>query len=165
MRIRLEDIAVVSADDAWAVGEITGKETSAAITARWDGRRWDVVDGPSRFVHLSAVTPDGRGGIWVGADYWSHEDKRVVLHYDGRSWTYEPTPRTCNDPAVFDLASVPGSDQVLAVGGEPSFDEDGVAWVWTRRRESTVLPALLLRPVPIGEYVPVSARGIPRRGG
>ncbi|WP_440103476.1 hypothetical protein [Streptosporangium sp. H16] len=127
-KAELEDIAVVSADEAWAIG----RDRAAAVVVRWDGRRWNVVDGPARFVHFSAVAPDGHDGAWVAADYWDYTDDRILLHYDGRSWTYEKNPGTQKAPAVFDLALVPGSNQVIGVGGEPAADENSTAWIWTR---------------------------------
>ncbi|MEU8380557.1 hypothetical protein [Streptosporangium sp. NPDC048865] len=127
--VGLEDVAAFSADEAWAIGG----DSATAVVIRWDGRRWNVVEGPARFVHFTAVAPDGHGGAWVAANYWDSTDKRMLLHYDGRSWTYERAPRTRNAPSVFDLALVPVSDQVIAVGGEPTFDEHSTAWIWTRQ--------------------------------
>ncbi|WP_371782681.1 hypothetical protein [Streptosporangium subroseum] len=132
-KVQLTDITAVSADEAWAIGDVSRSGTRTAVMIRWDGRRWSVVDGPARFVYFSAVASDGDGGVWVGAHYWDYSDGRVLLRYDGRSWSYEMPPRAQNAPVVSDFALVPGDDQVIAVGGNPSFDEDSRAWIWMRR--------------------------------
>ncbi len=128
------DLAVVSEREVWVAGSILRPGArQAALLMRWDGDRWNPVPGlPSDAVAFNAVASDGRGGVWLGASNYHSENKRILLHFDRRSWTYEKTPRVSNAPAVLDLVKVPGGDTVFAVGGNPSYDEDSQAWIWTR---------------------------------
>ncbi|MEU9832016.1 hypothetical protein AB0D67_10810 [Streptosporangium sp. NPDC048047] len=57
---------------------------------------------------------------------------RILLHFDGPSWMYEKAPWENNDPEVIDMARVPGSGRLTAVGGNSSFDEDSAGWIWMR---------------------------------
>jgi hypothetical protein len=36
-------------------------------------------------------------------------------------------------PVVFHLARIPGTDRIVAVGSNPSYDEDATGFIWTRR--------------------------------
>jgi hypothetical protein len=104
-----------------------------ALLMRWDGDRWTPTrDLPAGAVSFDAVASDDRGGVWLGVSDYSTDDDRILLHFDGRSWTYEEAPRVHGDPEVFDLATIPGQDRVFAVGGNPLYDEDSEAWIWTR---------------------------------
>ncbi|MEN3540578.1 hypothetical protein AAH991_36070 [Microbispora sp. ZYX-F-249] len=129
------DLAVVSEREVWVAGSILppGDGSATAMLMRWNGDRWNPVSGlPADAVSFNAVASDGHGGVWLGASNYHSENKRILLHFDRRSWTYEKTPRTGNAPEVLDLVKLPGRDTVFAVGGNPSYDEDGEAWIWTR---------------------------------
>ncbi|WP_433367327.1 hypothetical protein [Streptosporangium sp. CA-115845] len=134
-KVQFYDIAARSSREVWVAGTVVRPgHRVAALLMRWDGSRWNLADGiPSGAVSFGAVAPDGRGGVWLGATNYSYDDDRILLHFDGRSWTYEKSPESRNAPAVSDMARVPGGDQVIAVGGNPSYDEDGSGWIWVRR--------------------------------
>lgn len=133
--VEFTDLAVVSEREVWVAGSILlpGAGSATATLMRWNGDRWNPVSRlPADVVSFNAVASDGHGGVWLGADNYHSENKRILLHFDGRSWTYEKTPRIGNAPEVLDLVKVPGRDTVFAVGGNPSYDEDSEAWIWTR---------------------------------
>ncbi len=133
-KVDLRGLAVVSEREVWVAGSILlPGPRQAALLTRWDGDRWTPApDLPAGAISFNAVASDGHGGVWLGASNYSYDNHRILLHFDGRSWTYEKTPRVHNDPVVFDLAKAPGEDRVFAVGGNPSYDEDSQAWIWTR---------------------------------
>ncbi|NJP26216.1 hypothetical protein FLW53_18815 [Microbispora sp. SCL1-1] len=133
-KVDLSDLAAVSDREVWVAGSILPPGGSqAALLMRWDGDRWNPAPAlPAGAIAFTAVASDGHGGVWLGASNYSYDNHRILLHFDGRSWTYEKAPRVHNDPVVFGLATSPGQDQVFAVGGNPSYDEDSQAWIWTR---------------------------------
>lgn len=132
--VDFRELAVVSEREVWVAGStwMPGHRPTALLM-RWDGDRWNPVpDLPADAIAFDAVASDGHGGVWLGASNYSYDNHRILLHFDGRSWTYEKAPRVHNGPAVFDLATIPGQDRVFAVGGNPSYDEDSRGWIWTR---------------------------------
>ncbi|MEU7914182.1 hypothetical protein [Microbispora bryophytorum] len=133
-KAEFRELAVVSEREVWVAGSILlPGSRQAALLMRWDGDRWTPTrDLPAGAISLDAVASDGRGGVWLGASNYSYDNDRILLHFDGRSWTYEDAPMAHNAPEVLDLAVIPGQDRVIAVGGNPSFDEDSQAWIWTR---------------------------------
>lgn len=132
--VDLKELAVVSEREVWVAGSILPPGArQTALLMRWDGDRWNLApDLPAGATSFNALASDGRGGVWLGASNYSYDNHRILLHFDDRSWTYEKTPRIHNDPEVFDLATIPGENRVFAVGGNPSYDEDSQAWIWTR---------------------------------
>ncbi|MGJ6968237.1 hypothetical protein ACSDR0_40650 [Streptosporangium sp. G11] len=134
-KVEFRDVVAMSAREVWVAGSVLWPgRRQAALLMRWDGGRWNLAGGvPAGATSFGSVAPDGHGGVWLGASNYAYDDHRILLHFDGRSWTYEKAPRINNAPAVFDMAKVPGGDQVLAVGGNPSFDEDSSGWIWMRR--------------------------------
>ncbi|GAA2881514.1 hypothetical protein GCM10010517_44450 [Streptosporangium fragile] len=134
-KVLFHDVVAVSAREVWVAGSIPRPgRRQAALLMRRDGGRWSLAGGvPAGAVSFGAVAPDGHGGVWLGASNYAYDDHRILLHFDGRSWTYEKAPRIDNGPAVFDMAKVPGGDQVFAAGGNPSFDEHSSGWIWMRR--------------------------------
>ncbi|MEU6426565.1 hypothetical protein ABZ860_11740 [Microbispora sp. NPDC046973] len=133
-KVDFRDLAVVSEREVWVAGSIQlPGPRQAALLMRWDGDRWNPArDLPAGAISFNAVAADGHGGVWLGASNYSYDNHRILLHFDPRSWTYEKAPRVHNDPEVFDLVRIPGEDRVFAVGGNPSYDEDSQAWIWTR---------------------------------
>ncbi|MFC7382072.1 hypothetical protein [Sphaerisporangium rhizosphaerae] len=134
---RLTGVAVSPSGEAWAVGRANRPgEPPENVLFTWDGSRWTAPGVPasrlpgvraSRLPAFTAVAADGRGGVWIGGERGGD----VIVHYAGGHWTVERTPHR-SSPAVYDLAAGPGGGPVLAVGGEPDYDEDGHAWIWTR---------------------------------
>ncbi|MFB3739791.1 MAG: hypothetical protein ACE14W_12625, partial [Candidatus Velamenicoccus archaeovorus] len=108
----LNDVAVLSPSDAWAVGW-AGPE---ALTEHWDGRRWRIVPGAPgpRRAALRAVTPISPDDVWaVGRS----RSEPLVEHWDGTGWSVVPFPRIA-DLSFLDLSSVAGvsASEVWAAG-------------------------------------------------
>lgn len=56
------------------------------------------------------------------------------VRWDGHAWQSVALPPGLRYPQVVSGTS-PGNvseNRVFAVGGNPSYDEDGQAWIWTR---------------------------------
>ncbi|MGV9326890.1 hypothetical protein [Streptosporangium sandarakinum] len=132
----LDRVLAVSPGEAWALGtaEVSDQERRQLLL-RWDGSRWNEAGPLPEDTRLTAVESDGHGGIWAGGESRGAGDggERTILHFDGARWTYGRTPGTQSGPVVNDLARSPDGDLVVAVGGNPDYDEDSEAWVWIRR--------------------------------
>lgn len=147
---RLRDVAVISTNDIWAVGQ-AGVST---LTIHWDGTEWRIVPSPNIIGNrvqndlrgVAAIAPDD---VWaVGATVdpnISFGWKTLILHWDGTEWSIVPSPNlsepgTCNSLQAVAAIS---SDDVWAVGGIPQqycanakailMHWDGAAW--------TIVPA------------------------
>ncbi|MBX7196747.1 MAG: hypothetical protein K1X94_32140 [Sandaracinaceae bacterium] len=107
------------ADDVWAVGGEsfwTFTDEGTGVLLHWDGTRW------------STTMPGSRGlfGVWgtSASDVWAvgHD---TILHYDGATWTRQPTDMPYALYSVY--AAAP--DDVWAVGDYwPVLHYDGSTW-------------------------------------
>jgi hypothetical protein len=126
----LGGLAALAPDDVWAVGGES--DTSAPFTTpastfieHWNGTAWTVVASPSlgSFPTLTGVAARSASDIWaVGTHIPAGSTVRQTLteHFDGTSWTVQPSP-TSSAGSVFAAAStVPGTNTVLAVGSTGS---------------------------------------------
>jgi hypothetical protein len=113
----LSDVAVISARNAWAVGE-NGPET---LVEHWDGARWTIVASPNgQYVSslLSVVARSPRD-IWAVGESEQYNggnaNQALVEHWDGSRWRLIYSAKQV--PAVFtDVTSISGND-VWATGG------------------------------------------------
>ncbi|HEX6843861.1 MAG TPA: hypothetical protein VF235_01985, partial [Actinomycetota bacterium] len=63
----MEDVAVVSPDDAWAVGFAERGDRRVPVTLHWDGWRWNVADTPTirGWGGFSGVAATGPEDVWA----------------------------------------------------------------------------------------------------
>ena len=124
--VTIEDFAVLSASDVWAVGRRNGisLSTDRPVTFHWDGVRWSEVpvEEPGGF-DLQAVGA-GRGHIWAAGS--------TVQRWDGRAWRLQA--RTVwNDIVVADRGRVHvvGSRRLASVERPSTAEWDGRRWTTT----------------------------------
>ncbi len=93
----LEDIALASPRDGWAVGQ----DDSAALIMHWDGADWSRVDSPTSqpLRAIDLVSAD---------DGWAVGDYGTILHWDGQAWSQVASPTASN---------LTGVDMVSATDG------------------------------------------------
>ena len=96
-------VAVLSACDAWAVGDdVTSNGGRQTLTEHWNGSSWTVVPSPdpaSPDNVLSSVRAVSRTNVWaVGYTAGGAGDKTLILHWNGRKWAHvnSPSPGTQN---------------------------------------------------------------------
>jgi hypothetical protein len=77
-------VAVVSARNAWAVGNAF---PGRALILHWDGRAWTRVPspGPSCCDFLNGVAASSACSAWA-VGYRSGINKALILHWDGKTW-------------------------------------------------------------------------------
>ena len=139
----LQSVSMVSADDGWAVGHISGKPTT--LLMRYSRGQWTILpklaglDDTSEFTAVSMVSAHD-GWAWasmpipIGDRYHSFRPGGVLLHYDGNSWK-STTPvfpiGIGSDPSALLMLSPTNG---WATGEGTTLHYDGTAW-----REVTAL--------------------------
>jgi len=110
----LRDIAVVSADDAWAIGQAQVREEGGrgrSVILRWDGSRWRAVRHAQDGIGLEAIAASSASDAWAvgGAS---------ILRWDGTEWRRSRPA----DPGTrfwhFDDVTALASDDAWAVGAQ-----------------------------------------------
>ena len=133
----IQSISMVSADDGWAVGNISGKP--ATLLMHYSHGQWTILPKPaglddtSEFSAVSMVSASD-GWAWASKDiplgdrYHSFRPGGVLLRYDGTAWRIA-TPvfpiSIGDDPsALLMLSSTDG----WATGENSTLHYDGTAW-------------------------------------
>lgn len=120
---QLNAVAVVSSSDAWAVGNLTDKQTSNSLSLieHWDGASWSVVSSPNpgAVASLSGVTAISANDIWaVGYVQVNNSSLNQTLteHWDGNSWSVVSSPNVSGaDNGLVSVSAIATND-VWAVG-------------------------------------------------
>ncbi len=89
----INDVAVISPTNIWAVGEIYIEDSAGTLiqppynVARWNGARWNLLR-PSAigfgYSPLYCVFAFDSNDVWLGG--------ATPIHWDGRTWTYHSEP-------------------------------------------------------------------------
>jgi hypothetical protein len=133
---QLNGVAVISAKDAWAVGDSdsTGplSTTSQTLIEHWNGKVWKVVKSPSRpdGAFLEGVSAWSANDVWaVGSsgDYLTNASRTLVLHWNGKVWKQVPSP-TPRQGGRFGGVTVISAGDAWAVG--TTSDYRGVIEHW-----------------------------------
>ena len=115
----LNGVAVVAANDVWAVGQAANGSNYKTLIEHWNGRAWSIVPSPnvpgnsSTLQAISVISPND---IWaVGYSTASNFNNfTLTLHWDGTVWSIVPSP-ILNDDILFAVDAVASND-VWAVG-------------------------------------------------
>lgn len=118
----LRGVTVLSACDAWAVGDFTADDVQETLIEHWNGASWTVVPSPSPgAVHnvLSSIRAASATNIWATGGYDDGDNsllKTLILHWDGKHWTQQQTPSPGSGGSTLaGIRSVSGSE-AWAVG-------------------------------------------------
>jgi hypothetical protein len=125
----LHGVAVVSANDVWAVGSAFDE----SLIMHWDGSSWRLVLSPSPgnvYNALNAVAAVTSNDVWAVGYY---DDETLILHWDGAAWTQVPSPSQPDTINVLSGIAVVNANDIWAVGeysGSLTLIEhwDGVQW-------------------------------------
>lgn len=127
IRLTLTDLLPVTPDEVWGVGGQFGPggppgKPPSVVLVRWDGSEWvsEAAGLPFSVGALHSIVGDARGrpALISGWDFWDG----TRTHYlrrdgDGGGWLSERGPLAEGlTPMMTDLATVPGTDTVWAVG-------------------------------------------------
>jgi len=140
----LNDVAVVSASDVWAVGTyLTSTSIQRSLSLHWNGSNWSIVPSPpigSGDNVLYSVDALAANDVWaVGGYRGSSSGTRVLTqHWDGTQWTVIGAATDLTYNVLYSVDIVAAND-VWAVGAasdnarEPlTLHWDGARWVVVR---------------------------------
>jgi hypothetical protein len=127
----LSDVTVLSATNAWAVGEYTLDEHGAVRTLiqHYDGTAWTIVPSPNRLLGtgrnqintLLGVTAITSSDVWAVGYTVSLDDpyQTLTMHWNGAAWSIVDSPNYTFPGAYNTLLDVSATspDDVWAVGG------------------------------------------------
>src|SRR5712691_1218459 len=125
----LNGVAVVAANDVWAVGQAANGSTYNTLVEHWNGTAWSIVPSPNvpGFSSiLQAITVISANDIWaVGNSTDSNFNNfTLTLHWDGTTWSIVPSPILDND-ILFAVDAVASND-VWAVGDSRPNNYDAI---------------------------------------
>lgn len=91
--------AIVSTNDAWAVGLVSSEDMSASATLaeHWNGTQWSPVLtpspglGPRSSDSLNGVAAVASDDVWAVGQSYSYS-ATLIEHWDGSSWSVVPSP-------------------------------------------------------------------------
>jgi hypothetical protein len=123
LRTELVAVSLLSPTDGWAVGSAGSDTSTRTFIVHWDGYAWIQVPSPSpspRHNRLNAVAALAPDDVWAVGHSSEAADPEatntLVLHWDGVTWTQEPSP----SPGVLDVDELLGvavtRESVWAVG-------------------------------------------------
>ena len=142
----LNGVAVISADDVWAVG--TYRNTAGAdrtLIERWDGTAWSIIPSPNvgnggnYLLEVSGVASDD---VWAVG--WAVGVGAISMHWDGEQWTAVTVPNLGSVSSNLQGVKALASDNVWAVG---SFGHAGQEQTVSIRWNGTawlVIPSVVL---------------------
>ena len=135
------DLAVISSDDIWAVGEFNttgaGGGHFHGQIYHWDGSSWSHVPSPALTIPssgLNSVTAIGPNDVWAAG---SRGLDPLFLHWDGASWTEVPGPPV--QGPIHQIAAL-ASDNVWAVDTAVQVPIVGKYYHWDGTAWSVVTP-------------------------
>jgi len=134
----LEDVAVLSSGNAWAVGS----GPAGAGSVHWDGSMWRVVPTAQTqsIAHgdLTGVAAAGPHDVWaVGTTLTDRVNSPLIEHWDGTSWSLAKAPHLPSSSSGLRDVAVGDGRKVWAVGWIVGRDRvfrilterwDGAAW-------------------------------------
>jgi hypothetical protein len=109
----LDDVALIDANNAWAVGSYALGYTSYPLIERWDGAAWTMwpVTGTGALSGIFAVAHDD---IWaVGSQSLPSP---LVMHWDGAAWSVWPVPPPTGQSSALNSISGTSATDIWAVG-------------------------------------------------
>jgi hypothetical protein len=117
----LYGLAVVSANDVWAVGRYDDAGGYKTLSLHWDGSAWNIVSTPnvgSKFNQLFSLAAVSPNNVWaVGAS--SNDNvlfQPMIAHWDGTQWSIVPAAVAPGSSAfLYGIAAVAAND-IWAVG-------------------------------------------------
>jgi alpha-tubulin suppressor-like RCC1 family protein len=143
-----EAVTVVSADDAWAVGDTEG----GTVSAHFNGTRWTQVATPILAIGaspeniLSGVTNAGADDIWASG-YENNDSINLatpyLLHWTGKAWALRKVPTAGSEGSrLFGVTALSATD-VWAAGA--TYQTDGGELALTEQFNGTtwsIVPSL-----------------------
>lgn len=108
----LRDVAVVTPDDIWAVGDRGGTTT---LTEHWNGVQWTVVPSSNGF--LQAVTAVSTNDVWAVGYFVTFPNRTTLItHWNGLTWDIVSSPNVPSAPNELANVAAISANDIWAVG-------------------------------------------------
>ena len=123
-------VTCVSENDCWAV------DSSGIL--HWDGASWSTVpaaaDPEGKPNYLSDITCASASDCWVvgGREIQTERVETLVQHWDGRAWTYVPSPNPIPGAGNFNSVACQSESECWAVGSYFNADAGGARTIIAR---------------------------------
>jgi hypothetical protein len=115
----LEGVAMVAANDVWAVGYSTPRYYSYIfnpLIEHWDGSAWKVVPSPYQGLgELTAITAISSTDIWAVGLRWTNPEGTLILHWNGSEWSTLSDGHSADSSTLRGVAAV--SADAVYMGG------------------------------------------------
>jgi hypothetical protein len=110
----LHDVAVISADDVWAVGDayMINVRTGSQIQ-HWNGTEWALIPHPV-VASLHAIAAVSSDQVWAVGSTVSPGTSPAILSWNGLEWSTVPTPSAYG--GSLEAVTVISANDVWAVG-------------------------------------------------
>lgn len=121
----LAGVAVISANDIWAVGSqkagLPEPYQSRSLVEHWNGSAWSVVSSPriGSQDRLNGVVALASNDVWaVGSTLGMNARQPLIEHWNGTAWSVVTGPALTGfpDSALQSITRIPGSNDLWAVG-------------------------------------------------
>lgn len=86
----VDDVSVVSAQDIWATGLVSGSTQPLAAVMHWNGQAWSTALTRTGDAYFDGVQALGATDVWVTGQ---SSNQGLTLHWNGTTWT-SGTPAT-----------------------------------------------------------------------
>jgi hypothetical protein len=119
---QLRGVAVVSANDVWAVGDYAGGSAFQTLTMHYTNGQWSVVPSPNLGTsgnHLTGVAAVSANDIWAVGYYYdnsSNTEQTLTMHYADGQWTVVPSPNVGTSMNNLTGVAAVSANDVWAVG-------------------------------------------------
>jgi hypothetical protein len=133
-------VAIVSTNDAWAVGgyDTTSNGPGQTLIEHWNGASWSVATSPNVGTHdnrLNAVAAVAANDVWAVGNYRdSNTSYTLVEHWNGTAWSVATSPNVGTASSLSSVTVVSAND-IWAVGNSginttSTLTEhwDGIGW-------------------------------------
>ena len=121
----MNGVTVVSASDAWAVGQTTNSNNvTQALIEHWNGRNWSIVQSPNfapqGFI-LGSVVAFSSNDVWAAGLSFPGPNglggKTLIEHWNGTSWSIIQSPNVEPESDFFISLAADSPNDLWAVGG------------------------------------------------
>ncbi len=123
----LWSVAVVGANDVWAVGStwINAAGDTQTLTEHWNGTSWSVIPSPNTAAtrnYLQAVAAVAANNVWAVGFTVGSFGQSLIEHWDGTQWSIVPGPGY----ELEEIGVVNAQD--IWVAGDSLLHWDGTTW-------------------------------------
>jgi hypothetical protein len=131
----LSGVAVVSANDIWAVGSFFSDEDNT-LTLHWNGIAWSVVPspnaGPETNNGLAGVTALAANNVWAVGSFQSEavgaEARTFTLHWNGSAWSIVSSANDGVEGNFLQAVAAVAPNDIWAVGRVENVDTLALHW-------------------------------------